>query len=88
MEDVRGIMAETRHGRGIPHGIKSRLKNIFQNAFKTATTWSCGRADDVVLRQFDLPEAFSSRPSEATTNQGPPTRSISMREHVCILKKN
>lgn len=83
MDDVREIVRE--NPRGMSNSIRSRLKRIFQNALHTATTWSCGRADDVVLRQYNLPEAFSSRPSEARASQGFPTRSASMRENVCIF---
>jgi hypothetical protein len=82
MNDVREIVRE--NPRGLSDNVKSRLKRIFQNAYQTAKTWSCGRADDVLLRQYNMPEAFSSRPSEARPSQGPPIRSTSMREHVCI----
>ena len=83
MEDVREIVRE--NNRGLPSTVKTRLVRIFRNAFKTASTWSCGRADDVLLRQYNMPDSFSSRPSEARRSMGPPTRSTSMREPVCIL---
>ena len=83
MEDVRQIVRENH--RHMPNTVKSRLRRIFDNAYQTAKSWSCGRADDVVLRRYNMPEAFSSRPSEARQRQGPPTRSASMREHVRIF---
>ena len=82
MEDVRDIVRE--NPRGIPSNVKSRLSRIFKNAYDIAATWSCGRTDDVLLTQYDMPEAFSSRPSEARPSVGPLSRSTSMRQPVRI----
>ena len=82
MDDIREIVRENH--RSMPSTIKSRLKRIFHNALQTASNWSCGRADDVAIQQYNLPESFSSRPSEARPSQGIPTRSASMRENVCF----
>lgn len=91
MEDVRQIVRESP--RGMPNSIKSRLGRIFKNALGMASKWSCGKADDVLLQRYNMPEAFSSRPSEAFSSRptearaslGLPTRSASMRENVCIF---
>lgn len=83
MDDVRQIVRESP--RGMPNSIKSRLGRIFKNAFGMASKWSCGKADDVLLERYNMPEAFSSRPSEARASLGLPTRSASMRENVCIF---
>ena len=87
MEDVREIVRENQ-SRGLSNNVKSRLARIFKNAYATATTWSCGRTDDVQLARYNMPEAFSLRPSEARPSSGPPTRSTSMREPVRIYKKS
>ena len=84
MQDVREIVGESP--RTMPTTIKTKLVRIFRNAFKTSRTWGCGRADDIQLSQYNMPEASSSRPSEARPSMGPPTRSLSMREPVRILK--
>jgi hypothetical protein len=84
MEEVREIV-KMNH-RGMPNSIKTRLANIYKKTFKTASTWSCGRADDIALQRYNLPEVFSSRPSEARSSLGRPTRSASMREEVRNLQ--
>jgi len=83
MADVREIVRE--NPRSMSNTIKSRLRSIFQNALHTATNWSCGRADDVMLGQYNMLESLLSRPSEARASLGNPARSASMRENVRIF---
>ena len=81
MSDVRDIVAGNH--RGLPSTVKSRLVGIFQNARHTASTWGCGRADDVALQRYNMPSAFSARPSEARPSDDRLTRNTSMRQDVC-----
>ncbi|XP_024314527.1 uncharacterized protein LOC100835706 [Brachypodium distachyon] len=53
----------------IHHRLKTKLKNIMDNAKDIVANWSCGRADDVNLRAYHMPEVRSARPSEARSSR-------------------
>ena len=51
---------------------KGLLRRIYGNAMKCLKCFGCACDDDVVTRAYDMPEARSTRPSEARTSQARP----------------
>jgi hypothetical protein len=72
--------------RGMLNSIKARLVNIYKKAYKMAATWSCGRANDIALQRYNMPEVFSLRLSELRSSLVRPTRNASMHEEICNLQ--